>query len=269
MLESANIEYIKWDMNRSMTEIQSVLQTPERQMETAHRYMLGLYHVLEILTSRFPYVLFEGCSGGGGRFDGGMLYYSPQIWTSDDTDALERLYIQYGTSIVYPISAIGAHVSAVPNHQTGRILPMKLRGDVAMSGVLGYELDLEKCSLEELSEIRQQIEFYKEIRALVQFGKYYRLLNPFENNYTAWQFVSEDNSETVVFIFKKKGDVSALRKHVKLHGLDPEAIYRDKKTGFAATGTVLMRAGIVVQEEGLDFESFVYFLTTEKGRSKI
>src|SRR5690606_8887033 len=146
----------------------------------AHRYMLGLYRVLERMTSAFPHILFESCSGGGGRFDPGMLYYMPQTWTSDNTDAITRLKIQYGTSIVYPVSAMGAHVSAVPNHQVGRVTPLETRGHVALSGNFGYELDLTKFTEEEKEVVKAQIALYKDVRHLVQFGDFYRLLSPFE-----------------------------------------------------------------------------------------
>ncbi|MGB3721144.1 MAG: alpha-galactosidase, partial [Hyphomicrobiaceae bacterium] len=174
ILSSAPITYVKWDMNRNMTEIGSAKLPPERQRETAHRYMLGLYSVLDRITSAFPHVLFESCSGGGGRFDPGMLYYMPQTWTSDNTDAISRLKIQYGTSIVYPVSAMGAHVSAVPNHQVGRVTPLETRGHVALSGNFGYELDLTKFTEEEKEIVKAQIALYKEIRHLVQFGDFYR-----------------------------------------------------------------------------------------------
>src|SRR5690606_37870084 len=174
------ITYVKWDMNRNMTEIGSALLPPERQRETAHRYMLGLYDVLERITSAFPHVLFESCSGGGGRFDPGMLHYMPQTWTSDNTDAVSRLKIQYGTSIVYPISTMGAHVSAVPNHQVGRMTSLETRGNVALSGNFGYELDLTKFTEEEKAAVTEQVKLYKDIRPLVQFGDFYRLASPFE-----------------------------------------------------------------------------------------
>lgn len=179
ILSSAPIAYVKWDMNRNMTEIGSAALPPERQRETAHRYMLGVYRVMEQVTSAFPEVLFESCSGGGGRFDPGMLFYMPQTWTSDNTDAVERLKIQYGTSLVYPASAMGAHVSAVPNHQIGRVTSLEMRGHVAMSGNLGYELDLTKFTEAEKTEVKEQVAFYKSVRALVQHGDMYRLSSPF------------------------------------------------------------------------------------------
>ena len=199
ILNHAPITYVKWDMNRNMSEIGSELLPAERQRETAHRYMLGLYSVLERITSAFPNILFESCSGGGGRFDPGMLYYMPQTWTSDNTDAVSRLKIQYGTSIVYPISTMGAHVSAVPNHQTGRMTPLRTRGDVAMSGNFGYELDLTQFTDAENEEVKRQVSLVKEVRELVQFGTFYRLLSPFEGNETAWMFVSKDQQESSLF----------------------------------------------------------------------
>ena len=180
VLSSASISYVKWDMNRNMTEIGSAKLPPERQRELPHRYMLGLYRIMEELTTAFPHILFESCSGGGGRFDPGMLYYMPQTWTSDNTDAIERLKIQYGTSLVYPNVSMGCHVSAIPNHQVHRMTPLNTRGVVAMSGNFGYELDITKLSDEEKEMIKEQIKNYKEIRETIQFGDYYRLSSPFE-----------------------------------------------------------------------------------------
>lgn len=182
VLNSADINYVKWDMNRHMSEVGSALLPAERQRETAHRCMLGLYEVLDKLTSRFPAILFENCSSGGGRFDPGMLYYMPQTWASDNTDAVSRLKIQYGTSLLYPPITIGAHVSAVPNHQVGRITSLSLRGHVAMSGNFGYELDLTRLSDAEKKQVHEQVAFYKRIRPLIQFGDFYRVKNPFEEN---------------------------------------------------------------------------------------
>ncbi|MDU4472442.1 MAG: alpha-galactosidase, partial [Clostridium perfringens] len=167
ILESANISYVKWDMNRNMTEVGSLGLTSERQRETAHRYILGLYRVMEEITSRFPNVLFESCSGGGGRFDPGILYYMPQTWTSDDTDAIERLKIQFGTSMVYPSISMGCHVSAVPNHQANRITPLETRGVSAMAGNFGYELDITKLSEEEKEELKELVVSYVRQWALV------------------------------------------------------------------------------------------------------
>ena len=184
VLDEAAIGYVKWDMNRHMSELGSAGLPPKRQKEMPHRYMLGLYHVMEEIVSKHPDVLFESCSGGGGRFDPGMLYYMPQTWTSDDTDAVERLYIQYGTSLVYPVSAMGCHVSAVPNHQAHRMTSLSMRGDVAMSGNFGYELDLAAFTKEEKDEVRMQIKQYKDLRTFIQSGHMYLQQSPFEGNTT-------------------------------------------------------------------------------------
>ena len=222
ILSTVPISYVKWDMNRNMTEIGSACLPPERQRETAHRYMLGLYRVLETITTAFPNILFESCSGGGGRFDPGMLHYMPQTWTSDNTDAVERLKIQYGTSIVYPISTMGAHVSAVPNHQVYRMTSLKMRGDVAMSGNFGYELDLTKFTEEEKEIVKSQVQQYKELRELIQFGDLYRLKSPFEGNETAWMIVSEDKTEAFVAYFRVLAVPNEPLRRLPLRGLDPE-----------------------------------------------
>lgn len=251
------ISYIKWDMNRNMTEIGSALSSPERQSETAHRYILGLYELMERLTSEFPHILFESCSGGGGRFDPGMLYYMPQTWTSDDTDGVERLKIQYGTSIVYPVSTMGAHVSAVPNHQVGRKTSLEFRGDVAMSGNFGYELDLTTFTPEEVEIAKAQIASYKEIRGLVQQGDLYRLLSPFEGNETSWMFVSEDRREALLFYFHVLAEPNAPLKRVKLEGLDPLLDYQLGDTDTIYGGDRLMAVGLPITSIRGDFESRV------------
>jgi alpha-galactosidase len=260
VLASAPISYVKWDMNRHMTEIGSAALPPERQRETAHRYMLGLYRVMEEITSRFPYILFESCSGGGGRFDPGMLYYMPQTWTSDNTDAVARLKIQYGTSLVYPISAMGAHVSAVPNHQVHRITSLEMRGHVAMSGNFGYELDLTKLSEEEKAIVKQQVAFYKDIRRLVQFGTFYRILSPFEGNETAWMFVSEDKSEAFVAYFRMLAEANAPLSFLRLKGLDPNKNYEIIGSGEVYGGDELMYAGLNVPRRRGDFISVIWRL---------
>ncbi|CCQ96697.1 Alpha-galactosidase 1 [[Clostridium] ultunense Esp] len=260
VLTSAPIRYVKWDMNRHMTEIGSAALPSERQRETAHRYMLGLYRVMEEITSKFPHILFEGCSGGGGRFDPGILYYMPQIWTSDNSDAIERLKIQYGTSIVYPISTIGAHVTAVPNHQVHRVTSLKTRGDVAMSGNFGYELDLTLLTAEEKDLVRQQVNQYKEIRNLVQKGEFYRLLNPFTGNECAWMFVSDDQCEALVFYFKVLAQPNEPLKRLYLKGLDPNALYEWIESGEIYGGDSLMYAGINIPFLHGDFTSFVWRL---------
>lgn len=225
VLSSANISYVKWDMNRNMTEVGSALLPANRQMETAHRYILGVYRVMEEITSKFPDILFESCSGGGGRFDPGILYYMPQNWTSDDTDGVERLKIQYGTSLVYPISAMTAHVSAVPNHQTGRNTSIDFRGNVAMAGNFGYELDVTKMSEEEKEKVKEQVAIYKEMRELIQYGEFYRLLSPFDGNYTAWMFVSENKKEAAVFVYKILSVPNDALFRFKLEGLMKEYEY--------------------------------------------
>ncbi len=188
ILNNAPISYVKWDMNRNMSEAGSLLLPEEKQQEFSHRYMLGLYRVLETLTTRFPDVLFEGCSGGGGRFDLGMFCYYPQFWTSDDTDAVERMYIQYGTSLLYPTTTMGAHVCAVPNHQLHRVTPIETRGNVAMMGRFGYELDLATLNDSEKETVREQI----------HTSDMYRLKSPFDSNQFAVEFVSEDKQYVIV-----------------------------------------------------------------------
>lgn len=249
------ITYVKWDMNRNMTEIGSAVSPAERQGEVAHRYMLGLYELLERLTSEFPHILFESCSGGGGRFDPGMLYYMPQTWTSDDTDAAERLKIQYGTSIVYPVSTMGAHVSAVPNHQVERTTPLTFRGDVAMSGNFGYELDLTRFTEEEKETAKRQIAIYKEIRVLVQQGDLYRLQSPFEGNETAWMFVRPDQNEALLFYFRVLAEPNGPLRSVKLQGLDPAKDYEVVGSGEVYGGDRLMNAGLSMASVRGDFSS--------------
>ncbi|MWV44440.1 alpha-galactosidase [Paenibacillus sp. HJL G12] len=261
VLSSAPITYVKWDMNRNMTEIGSALLPPQRQRETAHRYMLGLYEVMERITSSFPHILFESCSGGGGRFDPGMLHYMPQTWTSDNTDAIARLRIQYGTSLVYPVSSMGSHVSAVPNHQLNRTTSLDTRGLVAMSGNFGYELDLTRFSEEENEAVKKQVTLYKEIRGLVQFGLHYRLLSPFEGNETAWMFVAEDGSEAAVFYFRVLSESNAPLSRLKLKGLDPAADYSILGSEGIYSGDALMYAGISVGEKRGDFHGELIRLT--------
>lgn len=224
VLENAPVSYVKWDMNRNITDIGSDVLPPERQKEVPHRYILGLYRILEVLTERFPAVLFEGCAGGGGRFDPGILYYMPQIWASDDTDAIGRLEIQYGTSLVYPAAAMGCHVSACPNHQVGRVTSLRTRGTVAMAGVLGYELDLLKLGQEEKRQIRQQIAFYKEIRETVQAGTLFRLKE--EADERAWMYVSADGSQAVVSDVRVLARANTVPKRLRLTGLEPDAVYQ-------------------------------------------
>ncbi|MCM3261912.1 alpha-galactosidase [Paenibacillus lautus] len=258
ILRSAPITYVKWDMNRNMTEIGSAALPPERQRETAHRYMLGLYRVMEQLTTEFPHILFESCSGGGGRYDPGMLYYMPQTWTSDNSDAVSRLKIQYGTSLVYPLSSMGAHVSAVPNHQVHRNTSLRTRGHAAMSGNFGYELDLTAFSEQEKEEVREQVKLYKEIRHLVQFGDFYRLRDPFEGNEAAWTIVSEDRSEAVLYYFRILSEANEPIRWLRTMGLDPEGDYKCLEDGNIYGGDRLMNAGLAVPPMHGDFQSFIW-----------
>ncbi len=256
VLDEAAIGYVKWDMNRHMSELGSAGLPPKRQKEMPHRYMLGLYHVMEEIVSKHPDVLFESCSGGGGRFDPGMLYYMPQTWTSDDTDAVERLYIQYGTSLVYPVSAMGCHVSAVPNHQAHRMTSLSMRGDVAMSGNFGYELDLAAFTEEEKDEVRMQIKQYKDLRTFIQSGDMYRLQSPFEGNTTAWQFISEDGKDIFAAYFRILCEVNGGISRMKFTALEADAVYEllGVNGGKRYSGDELMNIGLTVDLWG-DFNS--------------
>ncbi|HHD2971054.1 TPA: alpha-galactosidase [Clostridium perfringens] len=260
ILESANISYVKWDMNRNMTEVGSLELTSERQRETAHRYILGLYRVMEEITSRFPNVLFESCSGGGGRFDPGMLYYMPQTWTSDDTDAIERLKIQFGTSMVYPPISMGCHVSAIPNHQANRTTPLETRGVSAMAGNFGYELDITKLSEEEKEELKEQISLYKEIRETVQFGTLYRLKSPFNSNEVAWMMISEDKNEVVVSYVRQWALVNESFSNLKLTALDKDSEYEIIGEDIVLSGDELMYIGLNIPELYGDYVSKLWRL---------
>lgn len=256
ILRENHIEYVKWDMNRSISDWYTATLSRGRQMEMPHRYVLGLYELLEKLTSEFPDVLFEGCSGGGGRFDAGMMYYCPQIWCSDDTDAHERTFIQYGTSFFYPTSTVGSHVSAVPNHQTGRITSIETRGVVAMAGSFGYELDLNQLSEEEKSVVAKQVIHYKEYQSLIYNGDYYRLANPFEDGMSAWSWISEDKKTILVqgVLFRAKPNV--LRKTLRLMGLEAKKNYKIAGTEEVYTGAALMSGGVLLQRAVGDDVSF-------------
>ncbi len=254
ILKNAPISYVKWDMNRNMTEPGSLLLPAERQQETAHRYMLSLYRILETLTTNFPDVLFEGCSGGGGRFDLGMLYYYPQFWTSDDTDAVERMYIQYGTSMLYPTTTMGAHVSAVPNHQVQRVTSIETRGNIAMMGRFGYELDLNTLTEEEKNTVREQIVTYKKWGQVIHNSDMYRLKSPFETNNFAVEFVSEDKKNVIVIYATILGKPNEKYDRLHFKGLDKEALYRDIDTGKVYAGDVLENLGISLRNDG-DFTS--------------
>jgi alpha-galactosidase len=261
ILSSAPIRYVKWDMNRHMTEISSPLLSPARQRETAHRYILGLYALMESITSDFPHILFESCSGGGGRFDPGMLFYMPQTWTSDNTDAISRLFIQYGTSLVYPAITMGAHVSATPNHQTGRVTNIATRGHVAMSGNLGYELDLAQLTEKDVDVVREQVQYYKEIRPIVQFGHLFRLINPYQSNVAAWMYVHPDQLEAVVFYIQILSVPNPPTSRLRLKGLNASYTYQLVDTTNQYGGDELMNVGLLVPHLFGDFLSVIWRLT--------
>jgi alpha-galactosidase len=250
VLRESPISYVKWDMNRFMTEIGSAELPASRQREVAHRYILGVYDLYERLTTEFPDILFESCASGGCRFDPGMLYYAPQTWTSDDTDAIERLKIQYGTSLVYPLSSIGAHVSAVPNHQVGRNTSIETRANVAYFGVFGYELDVTKISDEEKEKVKKQIIFYKENRKLLQTGNFYRINSPFEKdgNATSWIVVSDDQNEAIVGCYQVLGKPNARYERLVLKSLDADQEYEVEGISGSYFGDELMNAGIQLDQ---------------------
>ncbi|OUQ19780.1 alpha-galactosidase [Lachnoclostridium sp. An14] len=247
LLKEMDVEYVKWDMNRSLAEAWSGLLGRERQGEVFHRYILGLYYVMDHVILSHPEILFCGCSGGGGRYDPAMLYYQPQIWCSDNTDAVNRLKIQYGTSFAYPISSLESHVSVCPNHQTGRTVPLATRGVTAMDGVFGYELDPTKMSAGEKEVCREQIRFYKRYGKVIMDGDYYRLTNPYENRYfTAWQHVSQDKKKSLVGLVITDKEGNEAQRYLKLKGLEPDAFYRIEGRKGKFSGRLLMSAGIPV-----------------------
>ena len=264
VLDQGNIEYVKWDMNRSLMDVYS--SVTRDQGRVLHDYVLGLYDFLERLVQRYPNLLIEGCSGGGGRFDAGMMYYTPQIWCSDNTDAIDRLRIQYGTSFGYPVSVVGSHVSAVPNHQTGRKTPLHTRGVVAMSGTFGYELNLMKLSEEEKQEIREQIAEYKSYAPIIQNGLYYRLSNPTTEEICAWEFVHTDEKEQSKVLLNIVMQVihgNMTVNYVKLQGLEETAVYREKKSGKRYTGAALMYGGMPLPIESGEYQAYQYCFVKE------
>ena len=264
VLDQGNIEYVKWDMNRSLMDVYSA--TTKDQGRVLHDYVLGLYDFLERLVQRYPNLLIEGCSGGGGRFDAGMMYYTPQIWCSDNTDAIDRLRIQYGTSFGYPVSVVGSHVSAVPNHQTGRKTPLHTRGVVAMSGTFGYELNLMKLSEEEKQEIREQIAEYKSYAPIIQNGLYYRLSDPTTEEICAWEFVHTDEKEQSKVLLNVVMQVihgNMTVNYVKLQGLEETAVYREEKSGKRYTGAALMYGGMPLPIEPGEYQAYQYCFVKE------
>lgn len=253
VLDQGNIEYVKWDMNRSMSDIYSGT--------VAYDYMLGVYEFLEKLTLKYPDILIEGCSGGGGRFDVGMMYYTPQIWCSDNTDAVNRTKIQYGSSFFYPVSVVGSHVSAVPNHQTGRITSLHTRGITAMAGKFGYELNPELLSEDDKKIIREQIKTYKKYELLISQGDYYRLSNPFEDTHSAWMFVSEDKKQALVNIVRLEVEANMPVTYIRLKGLKREAVYIDEENGHVYTGAALIETGIPLPLPKEEYEAYQIALT--------
>lgn len=244
ILRSANIEYVKWDMNRQITDIGSFALDSEHMGEFSHRYVLGLYQMQERLLQEFPDLLLENCSGGGGRFDAGMLYYSPQIWTSDDMDPIERLSIQEGTALLYPLSTMGAHICACPNHSVGRTTPIETRAHVALAGTFGYELDLTKLTEEEKKKATAFNQEYHKYNDLIREGDYYRLASYRENNmYDCWQVVSPDRSESLVTYVQARFEVMRKSRRLRLEGLDHKAAYRLEGTDQVFSGEMLMNAG--------------------------
>ena len=274
LLDGAPVSYIKWDMNRSISDAFSCAAGPEGQGAVLHRYILGVYRLYQRLIDRFPRILFESCSSGGARFDPGMLYYAPQCWASDDTDAVERLKIQYGTSFVYPVSSMGAHVAAVPNHQLGRVTSLTTRANVAFFGAFGYEMDLTRLPPRGRELVARQVAFFKQYRRLLQFGAFWRLQSPFAHNEAAWMTVSPDRETALVGDYLVLQQANAGYRRIRLTGLAPDRLYRVTPLGsgaepcgpaYTAGGDELMQAGLVttgdsrMQHDG-DFVSRLYLL---------
>ena len=262
VLDKGNIEYVKWDMNRGLADIYSC--GTEEQGKVLHDYVLGLYDFLERLVQRYPNILIEGCSGGGGRFDAGMLYYTPQIWCSDNTDAVDRVRIQYGTSFGYPVSSVGSHVSAVPNHQTGRVTSLATRSVTAMAGTFGYELDLGRLSEEEKQEIRRQVADYHRYAPLILNGLYYRLTNPFEQTVGAWQFISKDQSQVLLYAVMLEVHGNMTVDYVKLKGLKSGCMYREQVSGRLYSADALMEAGIPLPAAFGEYEAHQLYFEMER-----
>lgn len=275
VLSEAPVSYVKWDMNRCMSEVFSSGMDKDYQGKVMHKYILGVYDLYDRLTTKFPHILFESCASGGARFDPGLLYYAPQCWTSDDTDAVERVKIQYGTSMVYPISSMGSHVSAIPNHQALRNTPIETRANVAYFGTFGYELDLNKLSLEEQEKIKEQVSFMKQYRELIQFGTFYRLQSPFEHNASAWMVVSKDQKTAIVGYYRVLQPVNSSYTKLRLQGLNKDYLYHDSINHTEVYGDELMHAGLITSDASSgenhekyngsngDYQSRLYILTAE------
>lgn len=254
ILRGANIEYVKWDMNRQLTDLGSAELPADQMGEFYHRYVLAVYEMQDRLTQEFPYLLLENCSGGGARFDPGMLYYSPQIWCSDDTDAIERLSIQEGTALIYPLSTMGAHVSDCPNHTVGRITPFETRGYVALAGTFGYELDITKISKEDRDMIPQQVAMYHKYNDLVREGDYYRIASYSENRlFDCYGVVRKDKKEALYTYVQVLGRANYHSRCIKLKGLDADKLYIVDGMEGTFTGDILMKAGILVPSVQGDF----------------
>lgn len=266
ILRSANIAYVKWDMNRQLSDLGSSWLDRESQQELFHRYVLGLYRMQERLVTEFPNLLLENCSGGGARFDPGMLYYSPQIWCSDDTDAVERLAIQEGTALIYPLSAMGAHVSDCPNHAVGRVTPFETRGHVALAGTFGYELDITKIPQEDRDMISRQTEMYHKYHELIREGDYYRIASYRENNsYDCWAVVAKDKSEVLVTYVQVLAGANRHSRKIYFQGFDSNALYRLEGTEKTYSGERLMKMGFLMEALTGDFRSRLYhFVKTEE-----
>ncbi len=264
VLHSAPIAYLKWDMNRPLYDLGSAYLDAGHQQELGHRYVLGLYALQERLVTEFPNLLLENCSAGGARFDPGMLYYSPQIWCSDDTDAVERLAIQEGTALLYPLSAIGAHVSDCPNHEVGRNTPFTTRGHVALAGTFGYELDITKLSDEERGLIRQQVADYHKYEMLVRTGDYYRIASYADNHsHDCYMVVSKDRTQALVTYVQVLAAAAQLPRRIRLQGLDPATIYHLEGTDERYTGEILMHGGFLVDGLAGDAASRLYYFVRE------
>ena len=264
VLRSANIAYVKWDMNRQLSDLGSSYLPKERQQELFHRYVLGVYELQERLVTEFPDLLLENCSGGGARFDPGMLYYSPQIWWSDNTDAVERLMIQEGSALIYPLSVIGAHVSDCPNHSVGRVTPFETRGHVALAGTFGYELDITKIPEEDRALIPEQTATYNKYRHLIQQGEYYRIASYRENHkYDCWALSSQDKKEVLVTYVQVLGVPNSHSRKVFLRGFDPKVTYRLEGTEETYTGEMLMKGGFLMKDFWGDFKSRLYHFTAK------